>query len=33
MNPLSQCPSVDRLLSDPAVVSLTELHGRAAACA
>ncbi|MBU1224210.1 MAG: L-seryl-tRNA(Sec) selenium transferase [Gammaproteobacteria bacterium] len=29
MNPLSQLPSVDRLLSDPAVVSLTELHGRA----
>ncbi|MDP2028245.1 MAG: L-seryl-tRNA(Sec) selenium transferase [Thiobacillus sp.] len=29
MNPLSQLPSVDRLLSDPAVASLIDLHGRA----
>jgi L-seryl-tRNA(Ser) seleniumtransferase len=29
MNPLSQLPSVDRLLSDPAVASLVDIHGRA----
>jgi L-seryl-tRNA(Ser) seleniumtransferase len=29
MNPLSQLPSVDRLLSDPGVVSLIDIHGRA----
>jgi L-seryl-tRNA(Ser) seleniumtransferase len=29
MNPLSQLPSVDRLLSDPAVASLIDIHGRA----
>ena len=29
MNPLSQLPSVDRLLSDPAVAALIDLHGRA----
>lgn len=29
MNPLAQLPSVDRLLSDPAVAALTALHGRA----
>jgi len=29
MNPLSQLPSVDRLLSDPAVTSLIDFHGRA----
>ncbi len=28
MNPLSQLPSVDRLLTDPAVASLTDTHGR-----
>jgi len=29
MNPLSQLPSVDRLLTDPAVASLVDSHGRA----
>jgi L-seryl-tRNA(Ser) seleniumtransferase len=29
MNPLSQLPSVDRLLSDPAVAGLLDVHGRA----
>ena len=29
MNPLSQLPSVDRLLSSPALVSLVDAHGRA----
>ncbi|WP_324780658.1 L-seryl-tRNA(Sec) selenium transferase [Thiobacillus sedimenti] len=29
MNPLSQLPSVDRLLSEPAVASLVDIHGRA----
>jgi len=29
MNPLSQLPSVDRLLSSPALISLVDAHGRA----
>jgi len=29
MNPLSQLPSVDRLLSSPALASLSDIHGRA----
>lgn len=29
MNPLSQLPSVDRLLSSPVIASLIEIHGRA----
>jgi len=29
MNPLSQLPSVDRLLTDPAVATLVDSHGRA----
>ena len=29
MNPLSQLPSVDRLLSQPAIIALMDLHGRA----
>ena len=29
MNPLTQLPSVDRLLSDAAVASLIDIHGRA----
>jgi L-seryl-tRNA(Ser) seleniumtransferase len=33
MNPLSQLPSVDRLLSQPAIISLIEIHGRASVTA